>query len=342
MVQKEIPITDILPREGGRLRRLDPSNVRRLADSIAEIGLQTPISVHVIELAGNAKRYHLVTGEHRLEACKSLGWTEIPATIPDLDDYGCELWAIDENLIRAELSELERGDHLRQRKGLYELIHPEAKNGGDRKSDGHAGHLIDTPSFAEDAADKTGMSERAVRRSIHRAEAIATEVKEIIRDMPGIADTGAELDALAAMKPEEQMKVVEAVRSGQAKSVREALPPAAAPPIAPPRSAAELAELTAAWARFDSACAELLKIKHHGDIAATWGLIDSACAEVLKVKDLKSAADLAAYAGENNLDSEHMHDALYIIDKILRRIQYEKKKNRMETAAPPTTTAGGE
>ena len=44
------------------------------------------------------------------------------------------------------------------------------------------------------------MSERSVRESVHRAEAISPEVKEAIADMPEIADKGVELDALAAME----------------------------------------------------------------------------------------------------------------------------------------------
>src|ERR1035437_2636587 len=42
-----IPISAILQREGMRLRAVRPDRVKALADSIAELGLQTPISVLV-------------------------------------------------------------------------------------------------------------------------------------------------------------------------------------------------------------------------------------------------------------------------------------------------------
>ena len=66
------------------------------------------------------------------------------------------------------------------------------------------------------------MSRAAVAQAVHRAEAIAPEVKEAIRDIPEIGDKGVELDALAAVEPEDQKAAVAAVKSGRARNVREA------------------------------------------------------------------------------------------------------------------------
>jgi hypothetical protein len=66
------------------------------------------------------------------------------------------------------------------------------------------------PAFINDTAEKTGMSKRDIARSIQRAEAIAPEVKDAIRDMPEIAHKGVELDALAAVGPQEQKAAVNA------------------------------------------------------------------------------------------------------------------------------------
>ncbi len=129
---------------------------------------------------------------------------------------------------------LERAEHLRARKNFYEAAHPETKQhvAGAHASNATQGnaHASANPAFASDAAEKTRLSRRAVEVSVHRAEAISPEVKEAIADMPEIADKGVDLDALAAMEPEEQKRAVDAVREGKAKSVRGA---STRPPSAP-------------------------------------------------------------------------------------------------------------
>jgi len=236
---QNVPISAIFPREGGPLRKLNSQHVKLLAESIHEIGLQCPISVHAIPCPPDAPYnhhgcyYQVATGNHRLEACKQLGWKEVPAFVLDMNDVDRDLWEIDENLIRAELTELERAEHIKQRKVLYLLKHPETKHGGDHGNQhtggkkrerqvANIGDLATPVCFVKDTAVKTGMSERDVQRAVHRAEAIDEPVKEAIRDMPEIADKGVELDALAAVEPEEQKAAVEAVRSGKARNVREA------------------------------------------------------------------------------------------------------------------------
>jgi ParB family chromosome partitioning protein len=235
---ESIPITAITPNPQPRLRRLDQEKVQALVLSVQEIGLQSPISLRahpVMEATPrnhNGKLYSVVAGEHRLEACRRLGWKDIPAFIIDLDDAHCQLWEIDENLVRAELTQLERAEHIRVRKIVYEQLHPETKHGGDHgnqytggkpRQDPKLGSCQGPPSFIDDTAEKTGMSRTDVARSAHRADAIDPEVKDAIRDMPEIADRGVELDALAEAEPEDQKAAVEAVKSGKARTVREAI-----------------------------------------------------------------------------------------------------------------------
>ena len=51
-----------------RVRTLDPERVEEIAQSMLEEGQKTPIRVRA-----DGKRYVLVEGLHRLEACKALG-----------------------------------------------------------------------------------------------------------------------------------------------------------------------------------------------------------------------------------------------------------------------------
>jgi sulfiredoxin len=55
---------------------VDAKKVETIAESIAEIGQQTPILVRP-----DKARYVLVSGLHRLEACKALGETTIVANL---------------------------------------------------------------------------------------------------------------------------------------------------------------------------------------------------------------------------------------------------------------------
>jgi uncharacterized ParB-like nuclease family protein len=55
---------------------VDPGKVQTLAESIAELGQQTPVLVRP-----DKERYVLVSGLHRLEACKALGETTIIANL---------------------------------------------------------------------------------------------------------------------------------------------------------------------------------------------------------------------------------------------------------------------
>jgi ParB-like chromosome segregation protein Spo0J len=211
-----------------RRRALKQTKIDAIADSMQRIGLQTPITVSETE-DGDLR---LVAGWHRHAAAKSLNWEKIFCHIVRMDDLSRQLWEIDENLCRAELTELEHSEHLAARKQIYEQLHPEtrqhvsgalAANAVMRRGD--TKDNLSAASFTADTASKTGLDERAIRRSIHRSEHISPEVRDAIRDMPEIADKGVELDALAKMSPERQAAAVATVKSGAAPNVRAVLRP---------------------------------------------------------------------------------------------------------------------
>jgi len=70
-----------------RRKSLDAEVVKRIAESILEVGQETPILVRPDE---DQHRYVLLDGLHRLEACKALGETTILAMVGSAGDLADE------------------------------------------------------------------------------------------------------------------------------------------------------------------------------------------------------------------------------------------------------------
>jgi ParB family chromosome partitioning protein len=189
--------------QGTRLRAVDPAYVEFLAASMAEKQL-TPIDVRP---AAEAGRYRLIAGAHRFRAAAFLQWNEIDAVVHDVDDLTAELHEIDENLIRRELTELDRSVFLARRKEIHEALHPQTKHGGDRRSKqtDSGGHLIG--SFSAEVAERLSLSERTIRRAVGRYLRIIPDVRQKIGGT-WLADHGAQLDALAKLDGDTQRRVV--------------------------------------------------------------------------------------------------------------------------------------
>lgn len=97
---------------GHRLREVDRQKVAVLADSMAKIGLQQPISVWTEPDEHNLGAVHLVAGLHRLRAAEMLGWEQIDTIEVDLNEMDRRRWEIAENLHRSELTVLQRDEHV--------------------------------------------------------------------------------------------------------------------------------------------------------------------------------------------------------------------------------------
>ena len=182
-----------------RLRAL--GDIGSLVDSMETIGLINPITVTMESV--------LVSGLHRLEAAKHLGWDSIAATVTDADARMVE---IDENLCRNELTALERAEHLAERKRLYEALHPETKHGGDRRSIQRSSRQVGD-SFSTDTSARTGQSERLVQRSVAIANKLSDDVRDDIRALP-VADNQSELQRLSKHEPDTQRKIATKLAEG--------------------------------------------------------------------------------------------------------------------------------
>ena len=239
---------------GYRLRRLDQERVAALVSSIREIGLQTPITVYAVQ-HDDAFTHRLVAGQHRLEAIKALRWNQIDCFVTTATESDLKLWEIDENLVRSDLIEIERAEHLKRRKEIFDARANE-KTGGESLptslKDGRKAGPQHGKGFAQDTAEKTGLSKSSINKSLRRAEKIDSQVQKAITGTP-IATKGVELDALADMSPEEQARAVAMVESGKAGSVREAresIAPLSGMHTEPPLN---LDERASRWCKFKDA-----------------------------------------------------------------------------------------
>jgi ParB family chromosome partitioning protein len=104
----ELPLARIDPNPYQPRRAFDPAELAELAASIRAQGLIQPITVR--PAAGG--RYQIVTGERRLRATRDLGQTTIRAIVRPVDDHQLLELSLVENLLRADLNEIEVAEAL--------------------------------------------------------------------------------------------------------------------------------------------------------------------------------------------------------------------------------------
>jgi hypothetical protein len=115
--------------------------------------------------SGSGATPNRIAGRHRFEAAGNCGHQTIRAEVyVSLSDDEAELIQIDENLVRANLSDAERILHVARWKELYEKLHPETKHGGDRRSAGarSSSQNENLKAFVADIAVKTGKGRSTV------------------------------------------------------------------------------------------------------------------------------------------------------------------------------------
>ena len=168
-----------------RLRHVNDDKVNALAKSMEAIGLQQPITVW-----HDGIDFFLVAGAHRLIAACKLGWESIDAFEMKADEIDRQLWEIDENLMRSELTATQQAEHLAKRKELWEAWQKSGPNCPTLTGRGNKG-------FAAETAEATGVSKRTVNRAVNRAHGVDREVFDEIRNTRW--DRGQVLDELAKL-----------------------------------------------------------------------------------------------------------------------------------------------
>ena len=246
-------------------RALQPDKVADLAQSMKVLGLLSPIAVRWVRrevTLPNALTvkgaYHLVYGLHRLTAARQLGWTEIPCQIlfsstaatekpyaPKMqgNDRQALMIEIAENLHRAELTALERSEHIA---AWIKLVEENSQGSGEAEE--ISGELdrraAGRPKGGRSAAAREiGISEADARRS-ERIAALPDEAKAEAKAL-GLDD-----NQVALLKATRAGDPVSALRDHATLSKEAPLPPPAQPsatvPAHEPKPQEMSAELAAA------------------------------------------------------------------------------------------------
>ncbi|MEM6384369.1 MAG: ParB N-terminal domain-containing protein [Pseudomonadota bacterium] len=203
-----------------RARAVDPAWVEGLAGVIDAEGLISPIAV-----LEEGKGYRLIAGAHRLEACRSLGWEQITATVYEEGFEDADLIETLENLVRRELSALDRAKHFARFKVAYEAKHGPILVGRPKSdpdpNDNSAKFALF--SFHEAIADHTGLSKRSIFDGLKVWSDLDTSQYERLSKLP-LADNFSQLRALSEQNHERQDEVLGVLETRQdVNSVQDAL-----------------------------------------------------------------------------------------------------------------------
>jgi len=100
---KQILISEIEKNPFQPREEFNSEKISELAISIKDMGIIQPITVRQV----NSNKYQLISGERRLEACKSINFKEIPAYVRIADDENMLKMALVENIQRQNLNPIE-------------------------------------------------------------------------------------------------------------------------------------------------------------------------------------------------------------------------------------------
>lgn len=135
-----------------------------------------------------------------------------PVRLERGDEVDARLWEIAENLHRAELTTLERTEHV----AAWIELHEQRRTNGQPSqietaalADGRKAGPQHQEGGVNAAARELGIERNEAHRAVKRTEAIPEDVRETIKaDLPAVADNGRELEALATAAPEQQREAV--------------------------------------------------------------------------------------------------------------------------------------
>ncbi|MGZ8363163.1 MAG: ParB/RepB/Spo0J family partition protein [Caulobacteraceae bacterium] len=220
-----IPVHQIEVKD--RLRPVDPAVAQGLAALIGEHGQDDAISV--CRLPGQT-RWRLVSGAHRLEACRLLN-QPVKAVVTSADALDRRRREISENLFHSGLDPIARAAFVAE---LYDVVRAKAgmtdasaqqvaisarwQNEAKKQSTDTSANIARVYGFADEVAEAFGLSRRSIYNDLTLHKGLLPDVAAKLRHLPA-----AQLRALAKLPPEDQRRALQLIETGKAKRVGDAV-----------------------------------------------------------------------------------------------------------------------
>lgn len=211
----------------GRLRPINPTWSRAMSETL-EHGEKLP----PIEVVERGDGYRLIAGGHRVDAHVIAGRTVIDAEVYSAsafaDEAAIRLREIKENMLRFELTALDRAVHLATWKEIHEAAYQPPKRGRKSKKIDPEKLAQDSAafsmSFSKAASEALRLSERSIQVAVQIAAGIGLEIRERIAQAP-FADIASELLQLSHQEEHRQAAIVDLLlaEEPQAGTVAEAI-----------------------------------------------------------------------------------------------------------------------
>jgi ParB family chromosome partitioning protein len=192
--------------DADRMRHVNDAQVELLKGSMAgPSGLLSPIHVGQADIQG---RHVLIAGAHRLEAARRLNWDKIDALVVAVASADeAKLVEIEENLIRHDLTALDRAFFLAEWRRVYNQINKIKGVGRPKKLSPDLADISEPYALGFDEAvkERLRMSPRSIERAIARA-GLASSLRAALASHPA-ADNGSILDMLVPLSAELQAQL---------------------------------------------------------------------------------------------------------------------------------------
>ena len=174
----EIPIIKIRPNKAQPRKQFNEDELSALSRSIAENGILQPLTVRKV----SNTEYELIAGERRLRAAVTAGLRKVPCIVVRCSEKESAIYALLENLQRADLGMFEEARGISRLIRRYGLTQEQAAQRLGKSQSGVANklRLLRLTEDEQEWIEKAGLSERHAR-ALLRIENEATRREALSR-----------------------------------------------------------------------------------------------------------------------------------------------------------------